>query len=164
MKDLKLLQIVPSLESGGVEQGTVDVANYLASKRLNSFIISNGGKMLMQLDKKYVHHINLPLYSINIFTMFNKAKKIQNIIKNNNINLVHVRSRGPAWIVKFILNKKFKTVSTFHNVYGHQNFVKRYYNKALCKVDNIVAISEYVKSSIIDIYKINEITNYIINI
>ena len=51
MKDLKLLQILPSLESGGVEQGTVDVANYLASMELNSFIISNGGSLLSPVSE-----------------------------------------------------------------------------------------------------------------
>ena len=69
MKDLKLLQIVPSLESGGVEQGTVDVANYIASKGLDSFIASNGGNMLQQINRKRVRHITLPLYSKNIFTI-----------------------------------------------------------------------------------------------
>ena len=78
------------------------------------------------------------------------------IIEKNHINLVHVRSRAPAWILRYISNNKFKTVSTFHNVYGNQNFIKRYYNKGMCSVDKIVAISEYVKSSIVDIYKINE--------
>ena len=92
--------------------------------------------------------------------MFRNAKKLEKIIIENNINLVHVRSRAPAWILRYISNNKFKTVSTFHNIYGHQNFIKRYYNKGLSKVDKIIAISEYVKSSIVDIYKINEKKNY----
>ncbi len=163
MKDLKLLQLVPSLESGGVEQGTIDVANYIASKGLKSFIASSGGKMLYQLNRKHIHHFNLPLYSKNIFIMFKNAKKLKIFIEKNNINIVHVRSRVPAWILKFIANNKFKTVSTFHNVYGHQNFIKRYYNQGLCKVDKIIAISEYVKTSIIDIYKINEKKITVIN-
>ena len=62
---------------------------------------------------------------------------------------MHVRSRAPAWTLQFIPNKKFKTVSTFHNIYGLQNFFKKNYNKSLSKVDNIVAISEYVKSNLI---------------
>ncbi len=156
MKDLKLLQIVPSLESGGVEQGTVDVANYIASKGLSSFVASSGGEMMKQLDRKKVHHITLPLYSKNIVIMFKNANKLKKIIEKNHINLVHVRSRAPAWILRYISNNKFKTVSTFHNVYGNQNFIKRYYNKGMCNVDKIVAISEYVKSSIVDIYKIND--------
>ena len=163
MEDLKLLQIIPSLESGGAEQGTVDVANYTASKGLGSFIASSGGKMLPEFNRKLVHHINLPLHSKNIFTMFRNIKKLKKVIEKHNINLVHVRSRAPAWILRYISSNQFKTVSTFHNVYGHQNFLKRYYNQGLCKVDKIVAISEYVKSSIIDIYKINKKKITVIN-
>ena len=57
MKDLKLLQIVPSLESGGVEQGTIDTANYIAEKNLQSILISNGGRLLSQLNRKNIKHI-----------------------------------------------------------------------------------------------------------
>ena len=56
MKEIKLLQIVPSLVSGGVEQGTIDVANFIGSKDLNSSILSNGGRMLSLLNKKKVTH------------------------------------------------------------------------------------------------------------
>ena len=67
---IRLLQILPSLESGGVEQGTVDVANYIASKGLDSFIASSGGNMLRQLNRNKIHHTTLPLYSKNLFTNF----------------------------------------------------------------------------------------------
>ena len=96
MKDLKILQIIPALESGGVEQGTIDVANYIASKGSTSFIASSGGKMMAQINRKQVHHITLPLHSKNIFTMFSNAIKLKKMIKINNFNLVHVRSRTPA--------------------------------------------------------------------
>ena len=56
MKKFNLMQILPSLNSGGVEQGTIDVANYLAKNKNNNYIISNGGKMLSYLNKKYVRH------------------------------------------------------------------------------------------------------------
>ena len=84
------------------------------------------------------------------------ARKLNQTIKDNKINIVHVRSRAPAWFLQFIQDKKFKTVSTFHNIYGSSNFFKKTYSKALSKVDHIVAISEFVKSKKIDIYKINE--------
>ena len=66
MKELKLLQILPSLDSGGVEQGTVDVANYLASKGIQNFIASNGGRMFQLLDRHKVKHYSLPIHSKNI--------------------------------------------------------------------------------------------------
>ena len=156
MKDLRLLQIVPSLESGGVEQGTVDVANYIAEKGFKSIVASRGGRMLAQFNQKGVQHINLPVHSKNPLVIFKNIKRIQNIILNNKINLVHVRSRAPAWSVHYAKKNFCQSVSTFHNVYGYQNLFKRYYNKRLSQGDNIVAISEYVKNSISKIYKINE--------
>ena len=90
MEDLKLLQLIPSLESGGAEQGTIDVANYIASKGLESFIASSGGKMTSQLNRKQVRHISLPLQSKNIITMFANGNKLKEVIAKNNINLVHV--------------------------------------------------------------------------
>jgi len=156
MKDLKLLQVIPSLESGGAEQGTIDVANYIAEQGYESFVASKSGRMLNQLNRRSVKHIDLPVHSKNPFIMLQNAKRIKNIILNNKINLVHVRSRAPAWSVHFARGNLCRSISTFHNVYGHQNFLKRFYNKGLSKADDIVAISEYVKNLISNIYKINE--------
>ena len=155
MKNFNLLQIVPSLHSGGVEQGTIDVANFLGERNLGSFVVSNGGDMLTLLNKKNTNHFKLPVHSKNILAMPFIANKLNQIILENKINIVHVRSRAPAWLLQFIRNKKFKSVSTFHNIYGSKNFLKKTYNKALSKVNYIVAISEFVKSKIIDTYKID---------
>ena len=106
MKEIKLLQIIPELNSGGAEQGTVDVANYIASKDLHSYIISNGGKMLQNLNRKNITHYKMPIQSKNIFTMYKNSIKIKKIIDDNKINIVHLRSRIPAWVVSFISKKK----------------------------------------------------------
>lgn len=156
MKEIRLLQIVPALESGGVEQGAIDVANFLGKEGHYSFIASNGGRMQILLNKQLVKHFDIPANSKNPFVIIKNIKRIHNIIKNNQINLVHVRSRAPAWSLRYVSKLNCKTVSTFHNVYGHKNFLKIFYNSALSKVDKIVAISNFVKSSIINLYKINE--------
>ena len=163
MKKFNLMQIVPTLNSGGVEQGTLDLANYIAEKEMRNLIISNGGKMLSYLNKKYVHHYRLPVHSKNFFIMPFVGKKINAIIKENYINILHIRSRAPAWLIPYIDKKNLITVSTFHNVYGCENIIKKTYNKALAKTDYIVAISKYVKEEIIEHYKINPQKITIIN-
>ena len=110
MKNFNLLQIVPSLESGGVEQGTIDVANFLGEKNLGSFIVSNGGKMLTLLNNQKTKHIKLPVHSKNILAIPFIARKLNQTIKDNKINIVHVRSRAPAWFLQFIQDKKFKVI------------------------------------------------------
>ncbi|MDC0192366.1 glycosyltransferase [Alphaproteobacteria bacterium] len=155
MKIFNLMQIVPSLQSGGVEQGTIDLSNYLASLKIKNFLISNGGNLLSYLNKQYVEHNILPVHSKNFFKMPFTAKKVNNLLKKSEINILHLRSRAPAWMIPYLVKDNLKIVSTFHNVYGHENIIKKIYNKKLSKVDKIVAISSYVKNEIINLYKIN---------
>ena len=155
MKKFKLMQIVPSLRSGGVEQGTIDVSNHLASLEVKNYICSHGGQMLSSINRKYVEHFTLPVHSKNFFMMPFVANKLNMILINKKINLLHFRSRAPAWLLPFLNKKNLKTVSTFHNVYGNSNFFKNLYNRQLGNVNKIVAISPYVKNEIIDRYKIN---------
>ncbi len=154
MNKFKLMQIVPSLNSGGVEQGTIDLANYIALNKISNSIISNGGVMLPLLNKKYVTHYKMAVHSKNFFKTPFLAKKINLIIEKNNINILHIRSRAPAWLLPFINKKNIITVSTFHNVYGHQNIFKKIYNRGLANTNYIIAISEYVSEEIIKHYKI----------
>ena len=122
MKNFKLMQIIPSLMSGGAEQGALDVANYLASLEIDNCICSNGGRMLSYLDKKKIKHFKLSVHSKNLFTMPFIARKINIILNNEKIDILHFRSRAPAWLLPYLNTKNLKTVSTFHNIYGSQNF------------------------------------------
>ena len=163
MSSFNLVQIVPSLDSGGVERGTVDVANFLAQKQIKNFIITSGGKMIKELDDNFVHVHQLPVSSKFFFSYPSIARKIYKFIQENNINLVHVRSRGPAWMINFMSKNNIKTISTFHNVYGGNSFIKKIYNKGLSKMDHLIAISEYVKETVIKKYNITNKNISVIN-
>ena len=155
MKDFILLQILPSLNSGGVEQGTIDLATSLKNHGHNSFVASNGGRMVPFLEKNKIKHFKIPLHSKNPLVMFMNIWRLKKIIKRNGINIIHVRSRAPAWTALFCKSKNIKLISTFHNIYGHSNIFKKKYNEGLAKSDKIIAISKYVKNSITKIYKIS---------
>ena len=163
MSSFNLVQIVPSLDSGGVERGTVDVANFLAQKQIKNFIITSGGKMIKELDDNFVHVHQLPVSSKNFFSYPSIGSKINKFIQANNINLVHVRSRGPAWMINFMSKNNIKTISTFHNVYGGNSFIKKMYNKGLSKMDHLIAISDYVKETVIQKYNITNKNISVIN-
>ena len=163
MSSFNLVQIVPSLDSGGVERGTVDVANFLAEKKIKNFIITSGGKMIKELDDNFVHVHQLPVSSKNFFSYPSIARKINKFIQANNINLVHVRSRGPAWMINLMSKNNIKTISTFHNVYGGNSFIKKMYNKGLSKMDHLIAISDYVKETVIQKYNITNKNISVIN-
>ena len=163
MENFKLLQVLPSLESGGVEKGTVDLSNYLYEKKYINYIASSGGKLLNHIKDKNFKHIDLPLDSKNFLLYPLLAYKLQKNINTYGINILHIRSRAPAWLMPFLSKKNIFTVSTFHNVYGNQNFLKTIYNKQLGNVNSIVAISEYVKNEIIKKYSLLENKITVIN-
>ncbi len=163
MSSFNLVQIVPSLDSGGVERGTVDVANFLAEKKIQNFIITSGGKMIKELDKNFTHVHQLPVATKNFFSYPLIARKINQFIKANNINIAHVRSRGPAWMINLMSKNNIKTIATFHNVYGGNSYLKKIYNKGLSKMDHLVAISEYVRETIIKKYNLNPNNISVIN-
>ena len=155
MSSFNLVQIIPSLDSGGVERGTVDVANFLSTKKLSNHIISSGGSLVQEIDKKYTSHYLLPVNSKNFLRYPIIANQIAKYIKLNNINIVHVRSRAPAWMTSLIFKRNIKTVSTFHNVYGGDFFLKKIYNSQMANVNHIIAISNYVKNQIIEKYNLD---------
>ena len=163
MSSFNVAQILPSLDSGGVERGTIEVANYLSELKVKNNIISNGGHLINEINKNYTTHFQLAIHSKNFFGYPTIANKLKKIIMDQNINIVHVRSRAPAWILSFIKNKNFKTISTFHNVYSGKSYFKKIYNKQLSKVDQIVAISNYVKNEICTKYNLDSKKIKVIN-
>ena len=163
MSSFNVVQIIPSLESGGAERGTIDVSNYLSELEINNNIISNGGNLLNETNTNFTNHFKLPVDSKNFTTFPFIASRINKLISNKNINIAHVRSRGPAWILRFANTRNIKTISTFHNVYSGTSFLKKYYNKQLANVDRVVAISSYVKNEIVNKYKIDKEKVEVIN-
>lgn len=152
MSSINIAQLLPSLETGGVERGVVDLSNHLSSKKITNHIISSGGKMENELDYKFTTHHKLPINSKNFLLFPNISQDINAILIKNKINILHIRSRGPAWMVNLIRHKTYKTVSTFHNVYSGNSFIKKVYNKGLANMDHLVANSNYVKEKIIEKY------------
>ncbi len=163
MSSFNVAQIIPSLESGGAERGTIDVSNYLSELEINNNIISNGGRLLNETNKNFTNHFKLAVDSKNFIKYPFIAKSINKIISKNNINIVHIRSRGPAWILRYSNTRNIKIISTFHNVYSGTSFLKKLYNKQLAKADKVVAISNYVKNEIINKYKIDKEKIEVIN-
>ena len=155
MSSFNVVQVIPALESGGVERGTIDVANYLAELKIRNSIISNGGSLENELNSEFIDHFKLPVHSKNPLLYFNLVKKIQEYIQIKKINLIHVRSRFPAWIINMMNKKDYKSIATFHNVYSGDFFLKKIYNKGLAKMDYIISISDFVKDEIIKKYSIN---------
>ncbi len=94
---MNILQIVPALESGGVETGTIDLALSLKSLRQTVVIISNGGRLTRELDGNGVLHIKLPVHKKCPMALISHGVKIARVIRERQIDIVHASSRAPAW-------------------------------------------------------------------
>ena len=99
------MQILPALNSGGVERGVIDVSKAVVDAGFESVVVSNGGTMLRQFNSSKVTHIQLPLASKNPFTVYFNIKRLGKIIQKHQVSLVHIRSRSPAWSAYFACKK-----------------------------------------------------------
>ena len=154
------MQILPGLESGGVERGTVDIAKALKMADFEPIVVSKGGVLVYQLREAGVRHIDLPVHSKNPLTIFFNNKKIAKLIKEFHVDIVHVRSRAPMWSAYFACKKtRTKLVSTIHGTYSLNFFKwkifppKRAYNALMLKADAIIAVSGFIKDYLVQNYK-----------
>ncbi|MFL2679239.1 MAG: glycosyltransferase family 4 protein [Alphaproteobacteria bacterium] len=143
-----VLQILPSLKqiNGGVERGTLDVAKALTSSGFKSLIISSGGDMAEKYKYKGVDHHTIEIDKKGFFNFFLSKTKIKKILDKTKPDLIHVRSRWPAWCFSNEIKKrKIPLVTTYHGTYsGNENFLKRNYNKVMTRGDNIITISKFI--------------------
>ncbi len=153
-----VLQVLPELEMGGVERGTIEIATYLQKKGIKNFVASQGGRLVHELERDKIKHLTLPLKTKNIFKMRANAKKLEQFIKDNGINIVHARSRAPAWSAYWAAKRAgVHYMSTFHGTYGLGPWgLKKIYNKVMVLGERVIAISEHIKKHILANYKISE--------
>jgi len=153
-KKLTIVQVLPALNSGGVERGTLEISKYLVSKNHRSIVISQGGRMKDKLVKEGGEHIELPIGKKSLLTL-RLIPKLIKILSKNNVDIIHIRSRFPAWIcliaIKFMENKKIPSiVTTFHGPYSINS-----YSSIMAKGDVVIAVSKMIKTYILKNYKIN---------
>jgi len=152
-KKIKVLQVIPRLGYGGAETGCYDLAHFLSEKGCKSFIVTSGGELLKFVNKKKVKIFKLWVYSKNPILILFNAIIISFIILLYNINIVHARSRAPAW--SCFLATKFtfrKFVTTFHGTYNYKNKIKKFYNSIMVRSDLVIAGSNFIFSHISENY------------
>lgn len=157
MKKMVIAQILPALEIGGVERGTIEIATALQKAGITNYVISNGGKMVPELDRLGVEHITLPVHSKNPIRMYLNARQIAKIAKEKGFTLMHVRSRAPAWAVKWASKMtKIPFMTTFHGVYGIKPAIKKYYNIVMTQGVRMIAISNHVRNQVLRDYQMDD--------
>ena len=151
-----VLQVLPSMEMGGVERGTVQTAAALTAAGWRATVASSGGLMTHELDLARAQHVDLPLAVKRPFRMLRNSGALANLIRRQGIDLVHARSRAPAWSALSAARRTGKPfVTTFHNAYGH-NWIKHYYNVVMAKGDRVIAISNFVSEHVRETYGVSD--------
>ena len=153
---MKILQVLPALEQGGVERGTVEIATALAAAGVESAVASAGGALVKSLDAIGVRHYRLPLASKNPFTIVRNAFALARLVREEGFTLMHVRSRAPAWSVLIASRlARVPFISTFHGLYGTKpRLLKIPYNSVMVRGEKTIAVSECVRSHILANYRV----------
>ncbi len=149
----KVLQVIPKMGYGGAETGCYDIGHYLAEKNCKSYIITSGGPLLKFIRKDKVKVFRLPVQSKNPILILLNTIFISLIIIFLRINIVHARSRAPAWSC-FLSCKitRTKFVTTFHGVYNFSNSLKKFYNSVMVRSNLVIAGSNYIFNHIQENY------------
>ena len=150
-----ILQLLPALGDGGVERSTVEMAQYLGRRGIPNLVASAGGALVPALEAAGSRHATIPVGSKSPLTMILAARAVARLIDAQGIDIVHARSRAPAWVGLLacrLAKRPARFLTTFHGVYSHGNALKRFYNSAMLRAPVVIANSQFIRHHIHDIY------------
>jgi glycosyltransferase involved in cell wall biosynthesis len=149
-----VLQVLPALgAAGGVERGTVEVADAIVRAGGRALVASAGGPLAREVERAGGTHVTLPLASKNPFVVHANARRLAEVIEREGVDIVHARSRAPAWSAWWAAKATGRRfVTTFHGAYGAGNWLKRRYNAIMTRGDRVIAISAFIAGHIRQVY------------
>lgn len=152
---MRILQALPALYSGGVERGTVEFASDLVKRGHESFVVSKGGPMAEQLRGQGSRHIFMPIHRKSPAS-FGQVLPMRKLLLELKPDIVHVRSRMPAWIIYLALrsipsSQRPAIISTFHGMYSVNP-----YSAIMTRADHMIAVSQCVRDYILKSYPVPE--------
>ncbi|MGJ0397053.1 MAG: glycosyltransferase family 4 protein [Methylocystis sp.] len=148
-----ILQIVPDLQSGGAERATVDVAEALSRVGARCLVASRGGRMVSELQSKGGVWAPFPAATKNPFAMALNSVQLARIIRDEGVDIVHARSRAPAWVAYYAARQTgAKLATTYHSAYGGTSPIKLRYNAIMAAGDAVIAISDYAAQRIRELH------------
>lgn len=151
-----ILQVLPRLESGGVERGTIEIAEAITKAGMKPLVASAGGILQSLVTRAGGEHITMPLDSKNPFVIRANALRLFTLIKTRDISLIHARSRAPAWSAYYAAKwAGIPLVTTFHGAYGVESHLKRKYNSVMVKGARVIAVSQFIHDHILQHYTLD---------
>lgn len=152
-----ILQVVPTLIAGGVERGTIEIANAIIHNGDRSLVISAGGPLISKIHDVGAEHFKMNVATKNPISMYANIDNIAKIIQDESVDIVHARSRAPAWSSYYAAKKTgVKFMTTFHGIYNFGCGLKKYYNSIMVRGERVIAVSNFVKDHILANYDVDE--------
>jgi glycosyltransferase involved in cell wall biosynthesis len=147
---MNVLQVIPELETGGAERTTVEIAEALVKAGHGALVASQGGAMEADLAAVGGELIRLPMATKNLLTAWSNAGALKRIVAERNIDIIHARSRAPAWSAfKAARESGAHFVTTYHGTYNAKSGLKRFYNSVMARGEAVIANSEFIRDHIV---------------
>ena len=142
---INVLQVIPKLGYGGAETGCYDIAHFLPENNCGSFLATSGGELLKFVQKDKVKLFRLPVHSKNPLLIIFNTLMLSIYIILFKINIIHARSRAPAWSCYFasLLTRRV-FVTTFHGTYNFKSNFKKFYNSIMLRAKLTIAGSNFI--------------------
>ncbi len=151
LKGKTILQVLPALEAGGVERGTLEIAATLREAGARALVASSGGRMAAGLG---ADHIALPVHTKNAVGLWCNAGRLKALIAREGVDLVHARSRAPAWSARSAARRAgVPFVTTFHGAYSAGSAAKRAWNRVMVRGDLVIAVSDFIAAHMRETYR-----------
>ncbi|MBI3440223.1 MAG: glycosyltransferase family 4 protein [Proteobacteria bacterium] len=140
-----IMQILPALNSGGVEQGVIDINAAIVRAGGHSIVVSSGGRKVEKISEAGGVHITMPINSKNPFVIIANISRLRKIIRDYNVDIVHACSRAPAWSASRAVQGTFaKYVTSCHAAHKITGPLKRLYNSSIAKGERVIAVSHFL--------------------
>ncbi|MEA2738460.1 MAG: hypothetical protein QOH05_1767 [Acetobacteraceae bacterium] len=151
-----VLQVLPSLITGGVERGTVEIAQAIAEAEATALVASAGGPLVRQIERVGGAHIILPLTTKSPLGIWRNAAALEAVIRDHKVSLVHARSRAPAWSAWLACQRTgVPFVTTYHGTYGESFPFKRHYNAIMARGRIVIAASQFIADLVADRHQVD---------
>lgn len=149
--------MLPALgTAGGVERGTVDVAKALVAAGWRAVVASQGGPLVRELERAGAQHVTLPLASKSPVVMLKNIGRLRAVIAEHGIDIVHARSRAPAWSAEAAAKRAgAHFLTTFHGTYSIGMPLKRLYNAVMTRGERVIAISDFIAEHMVRTYRVD---------
>lgn len=145
-----ILQVLPALDAGGVERGTVEIAEAIAGEGWRALVASEGGRLVPELAAVGAQHVALPLAAKSPLAIWRNAARLTRLAREARVSLLHARSRAPAWSARLAARRLgLPYVTTWHGTYSEGFAGKRWWNSVMGSGDRVIAISRFVEAHLL---------------